>query len=102
MPTPPRRVFAGPVTPRRRPIEHTFDPAANPRGGLGLFGPDRLDRLHHQADIDSLHRQAAEHWVDVSTECYRPLRSVLRVAPACLVSLDVPLGTILECQRFCA
>ena len=98
MAAPPRRVLALPVAARGRPIENHFDPAAHPARGFGLLGPDRLERLQHQPDIDRLNGQAAEVRIDVGFERRRPLRGVFRIAPAGSVRLDVGFGACSECH----
>ena len=96
---PARRVLAGAVAARRRPIEDAFNSAAHPARRFRLHRPYRLDRAQHEPDIDRLHRQAAEHGIDVGIEGRRPLRGVLGVAPAGLVRIDVLLGASGEAHR---
>jgi hypothetical protein len=50
------------------PIEYAFDPTSDRARGFGLLGLDPLQRLHDQPDIDGLHRQGPEDWVDIGTE----------------------------------
>ena len=65
MALPPRRVLAFAISADPSPIEDSLDPAADPAGRLGLHGPNRFDRLHDEAGVDSLHRQVAEDRVHV-------------------------------------
>lgn len=68
MTAPARRVVAGSVSARRRPIEDAFDTTAHAASGFWLFGPDRLDRLENQTNIYRLHGQRAKCRVGVSFE----------------------------------
>lgn len=99
VPLPAGRVLAAPVTASRCPIEHGLNAPPHPCCRLGLRGPDRLQRLHHQAGIDRLHWQVAEDRVGVGCQRGGPLRCVLVVASAGLVSLDVALGACAEGDR---
>ena len=52
VPTPARRVVAAAQLARRGPIEHGLDALAHPRGGFGLAGPDRFERLDDVPGFD--------------------------------------------------
>jgi len=61
---PARGVLALPVA-ADRPIEHTFDPAANPARRLRLGLPNRFEDLHDERRIDGLDRKIADDRIDL-------------------------------------
>src|SRR5262245_49312785 len=63
MPAPPRRILALTITARLSPIQNRLYASANSPGCFRLRCPNRLDRLHHQPDVNRLNRQIAEEWV---------------------------------------
>src|SRR5438445_642931 len=93
MPAPTGRVLALPVATRSSPIQYRLDPSSHPVRGFRLCMPNRLQRLHDEADIDRLNRQVTEDRVHITAECGRPLGGVLFATPAGSVRLDVALGT---------
>ena len=60
MPAPLRRVLPCPVATNPGPIQDALDPAPDPRPGLGLFTPQRLQNAHHLCHADVGDRQLAD------------------------------------------
>src|SRR5215472_2587391 len=96
MPTPPGRVLALAICPRGCPIQDAFDPTAYPACRLCLARPNWLDSAHDQPHVNRLNGQRTEDRIDILAEGRRPLRGVLRIAPACPMARDVLLGALLE------
>src|SRR6516162_10718621 len=101
MATPSGRVLALAKAARRRPTEHRLNTPAQPRGGLGLRLPDRLEDPHDKRHINVLHGERSEHRIDIGAERARPLGGMLCVLPSGFVRGDVVLGALLEghCPR---
>ena len=74
---PQRRIFAGAISARLRPIENRLYASPYSRRGFRLGGPYRFEDLHDQRDVDRLHRQWSEDRTDIGPECGLPLRDVL-------------------------
>ena len=99
VPAPPGGVFTDAVFAGSGPIKDVFNSAAYPAGGLGLSGPDWLQHLHHERDIDTLHRERPEDGVGVGFERVAPLVGVLGGAPSGLLGLYVRFRRVLEGDR---
>src|SRR5882724_5243203 len=99
MTTPTRRIFPVAVTPHGRPIKNGFDAPSQPARRLRLRMPDRFHGLHHESDIDRLHREGPEDWARIAGQSVAPLVSVLRVAPTCVVGFGIRDGAGFEGHR---
>src|ERR1700693_5452774 len=96
MPFPSRRIFAGPVPARYRPIENAFDATAYATTRLGHPRPDRFQDAQHERQINGCDGQLAEHRIDVISQRAPPLLLASCRTPAGLMRLDVSLGAFLE------
>ena len=96
MAAPAGRILAAPLAARRCRIQYRFDALADPTGGFGLCGPDRLQNPHHKPGVDLLDGQGANEGVGIGGKGVAPLVAVLCVPPAGLVRLDESLGRVLE------
>src|SRR4051812_8735563 len=94
MAAPAGRVLSLAPAARGRVIKDAFDPTADPRGSLGLFGPDWFKHPHDESDINRLSWQHSEYRIDVGFERRWPLLRVNRVFPPGLVRVDVPLRAL--------
>src|SRR5215472_5915552 len=99
MPPPPRRIFALPISACRRPIEDRFDSPAHPARGFGFIGPYRLQHTHDETDVDGLHGNVANRWVDINFQCFQPLASMFRIAPPVMVRLEKGGSTLAKGHR---
>ena len=95
MSTPAGRIFAVAIAAHSRPIEHGFDPSAQPAGRLGLgvqIGSSTFMTSPVSITCTAGRRSSDRR----SAERRLPLSRVLDVAPAGAVRGDVPLGGVLE------
>jgi len=89
-------VFTLPVFAHRGPIQDALDTTAEPGRGLGLCAPNRLDRLHDEADIDRADREFAENRIGISFKRCRPLLGMIGVRPAGTMRRHITFGALLE------
>src|SRR5436190_1648493 len=89
MAAPARRVFALSISAHCRPIEYAFNAATDPRRSFGFLRPHRFEHLQHEAGVNSLRREVAEHRVDVRLSRVLPLPAMFSVPPVGPVRRDV-------------
>ncbi len=89
MTAPPRGVQAFAVTPCRCPIEHRFDSATQPGGGLGLGFPDRFQYRQHLRQCHITDQHASNEGVGIRLQRVAPLLRVLGIAPSRFMGFDV-------------
>ncbi len=96
MSLPPCRVLAGSPVPGPGGVEHRLDPAAEPRGRLGLGVPDRLQRAQHRLRVDRLDRPVAEGRVGMGDQGLTPLPAMMLAFPPGATCCDQILGRSLK------
>jgi len=96
-----RRIRPLPEAPHRRGVEHRLDAAPHPARGFGLLRPDRIEHLDNKPGIDRRHGQFPQSGVNVGGERRRPLRRVLRIAPARPVLFDELDSALAEGAALC-
>ena len=94
---PARRVLARAEPLGLRCVEHPFDPAAEPGGGLGYFLPDRLEHPQHLCGVDHVYRHRAD-FLGISGQRHRPLAAVFLVAPFARHARHELIGALAECR----
>ncbi len=99
MAAPSSRILAMSKAAHGRPIEHGFNPAAQPRGRFRPLRPQGPNDFHHQRGVDAVDRERTDHRLGMRLQCRAPLRGVPGIAPAGVVSREKLLGALLEGQR---